>query len=45
MRGPYTPAGAAGSNAAAQFCRTCHGYESNEMHGLTNVPTTGISHL
>lgn len=45
MRGPYTPSTADGSNAAAQFCRTCHGGESNEMHGLMNVPTTGISHL
>jgi len=47
IRGPYTPnAGTSGvTNAAAQFCRNCHGGESNEMHGLMNVPTTGISHL
>jgi hypothetical protein len=47
IRGPYTPTSGTGtvSNAAAQFCRNCHGGESNEMHGLTNVPTTGISHL
>jgi len=43
VRGPYTPGG--GGNAAAQFCRNCHGGESNEMHGLLNVPTTGTSHL
>ena len=47
VRGPYTPisGGATVSNAAAQFCRNCHGGESNEMHGLMNVPTTGASHL
>ncbi len=47
VRGPYTPTSGTGtvSNAAAQFCRNCHGGESNEMHGLLNVPTTGISHL
>jgi hypothetical protein len=47
VRGPYTPTSGTGtvSNAAAQFCRNCHGGESNEMHGLMNVPTTGISHL
>jgi len=48
IRGPYTPintgAGSTVSNAAAQFCRNCHGGESNEMHGLLNVPTTGISY-
>lgn len=43
VRGPYTPAG--GGNGAAQFCRNCHGGESNEMHGLLNVPTSGVSHL
>jgi hypothetical protein len=44
IRGPYTPTtgGTTVSNAAAQFCRNCHGGESNEMNGLTNVPTTGI---
>jgi cytochrome c553 len=47
IRGPYTPTtgGTTVSNAAAQFCRNCHGGESNEMNGLMNVPTTGISHL
>jgi len=45
MRGPYTPNGTTGSNVAAQFCRTCHGGEANEMHGLMNVPTTGATHL
>lgn len=47
MRGPYTPtnSGTSVSNAAAQFCRTCHGGESNEMHALMNVPTTGISNI
>ena len=37
LNGQYTPA--AGGNAVAQFCRNCHGGESNEMNGLT-VPTT-----
>ena len=36
VRGWYNPAS---GNSAAQFCRSCHGGESNEMHGLT-VPTT-----
>lgn len=49
VRGPYTPtntgAGNTTSNAAAQFCRNCHGGESNEMHNLLNVPTTGVSNL
>ena len=44
VRGPYTPDSNNG-NAAAQFCRNCHAEQSNEMHGITNVPTTGISHL
>jgi len=26
-------------NSVAQFCRNCHGGESNEMNGLLNVPT------
>ncbi len=43
VRGPYTPG--SNGNAAAQFCRNCHAAQSNEMHGLMNVPTTGISHL
>ena len=37
IKGQYTPN--AGGNAVAQFCRNCHGGESNEMHGLMNVPT------
>jgi len=48
VRGPYTPtygAGTAATNAAAQFCRSCHGGESNEMNGLENVPTTGVSNI
>jgi hypothetical protein len=44
VRGPYTP-DASNGNAAAQFCRNCHAEQSNEMHGLMNVPTTGISRL
>jgi hypothetical protein len=47
IRGPYTPAASGGSvvnNTAAQFCRNCHGGESNEMSGLEGVPTTGTSH-
>jgi hypothetical protein len=36
LRGPYNPAsGTAGSNQTAQFCRQCHGGESNEMAGGT----------
>ena len=36
LRGPYNPAsGTAGSNQTAQFCRQCHGGESNEMNGGT----------
>lgn len=37
IRGQYTPT--TGGNSVAQFCRNCHGGESNEMHGLMNVPT------
>lgn len=37
VRGQYTPS--ANGNAVAQFCRNCHGGESNEMHGLMAVPT------
>jgi hypothetical protein len=34
IRAPYNPAsGTAGSNQTAQFCRQCHGGESNEMNG------------
>jgi hypothetical protein len=38
LRGYYNPA--SGGNNAAQFCRQCHGGESNEMNGQENVPTT-----
>jgi hypothetical protein len=38
LRGYYNPN--TGGNSAAQFCRQCHGGESNEMHGQMNVPTT-----
>lgn len=38
VRGYYNPANPA-SNSAAQFCRGCHGGESNEMHNSTTVPT------
>ena len=39
VNGPYNPNTAtSGSNQDAQFCRQCHGGESNEMHGGT-VPT------
>jgi hypothetical protein len=38
VRGWYDPGNSATSNSAAQFCRTCHGGESNEMHGQI-VPT------
>ena len=39
VRGWYNPGVSATSNNAAQFCRQCHGGESNEMHGRT-IPTT-----
>jgi hypothetical protein len=40
VRAPYNPnSGTAGSNQTAQFCRSCHGGESNEMNG-GNIPTT-----
>ena len=39
VRGWYDPGNTNTSNSAAQFCRSCHGGESNEMHGQT-VPTT-----
>jgi len=39
VRGWYNPGNTTTSNSAAQFCRGCHGGESNEMHGQT-VPTT-----
>ncbi|MFI5117858.1 MAG: hypothetical protein ACHP8B_14300, partial [Terriglobales bacterium] len=38
LRGYYNPA--TGGNNAAQFCRQCHGGESNEMKGQLSVPTT-----
>jgi len=41
IRGPYNPAsGTAGSNQTAQFCRSCHGLNSNEMNGGMNIGTT-----
>jgi hypothetical protein len=39
VRGWYDPGNTNTSNSAAQFCRSCHGGESNEMHGQS-VPTT-----
>ena len=39
VRGWYNPGNSSTSNSAAQFCRTCHGGESNEMHGRT-IPTS-----
>jgi len=38
LRGYYQPS--TGGNNAAQFCRQCHGGESNEMNGQLAVPTT-----
>ena len=38
VRGWYNPGNSPTSNSAAQFCRTCHGGESNEMRGQI-VPT------
>jgi len=38
VRGWYNPGNSTTSNSAAQFCRSCHGGESNELHGQT-VPT------
>jgi len=38
VRGYYNPS--TGGNSSAQFCRQCHGGESNEMHGQLSVPTT-----
>jgi len=37
IRGQYTPLN--NGNSVAQFCRNCHGGESNEMNGLVGVPT------
>ncbi len=40
IRAPYNPAsGTVASNQTAQFCRQCHGGESNEMNGGTAVTT------
>jgi hypothetical protein len=39
VRGWYNPGNTTTSNSAAQFCRSCHGGESNEAHGQI-VPTT-----
>jgi cytochrome c553 len=40
IRAPYNPAsGTANSNQTAQFCRQCHGGESNEMNNGTAVTT------
>lgn len=38
LRGYYNPN--TGGNNSAQFCRQCHGGNSNEMVGQTTVPTT-----
>ena len=38
LRGYYNPGNPA-SNSAAQFCRQCHGGESNELHNAA-LPTT-----
>ncbi len=39
IRGPYNPATTTpGADQTAQFCRQCHGGESNEMNG-GNLPT------
>ena len=40
IRAPYNPASTTpGSNQNAQFCRQCHGGESNEIMGGTAVTT------
>jgi len=38
IKGWYNPT--SNGNSVAQFCRNCHGGESNEMNGLMTVPTT-----
>jgi len=38
IKGNYVPQ--TGGNNAAQFCRNCHGGNSNEMLGVLSVPTT-----
>jgi hypothetical protein len=41
VRAPYNPGTTtAGSNQTAQFCRSCHGGEANEMNGGDTIPTT-----
>jgi hypothetical protein len=42
VRGPYNGANSTNvaSNQNAQFCRECHGGESNEMSGGSAIPTT-----
>ena len=37
INGQYTPS--TDGNSVAQFCRNCHGGESNEMHQVTGVGT------
>jgi hypothetical protein len=37
IKGQYTPS--TGGDSVAQFCRNCHGGESNEMNGVTGVVT------
>ena len=37
IKGYYNPYN--GGNSVAQFCRNCHGGNSNEMAGLMNIPT------
>ena len=40
IRAPYNPASTTpGSDQTAQFCRQCHGGESNEMTGHVALPT------
>jgi len=39
VRGWYDPGNSATSNSVAQFCRTCHGGESNEMNGQMTIGT------
>jgi hypothetical protein len=42
VRAPYNGANSTNvaSNQNAQFCRECHGGESNEMSGGSAIPTT-----
>jgi hypothetical protein len=37
VKGYYNPYN--GGNSVAQFCRNCHGGNSNEMAGLMSIPT------